>query len=57
MLKMMITQYRSTSSPPPPSKMLTISTLELASRLTLELARMLTLELVSSVGHLLRVPN
>ncbi len=39
---MMITQYRSTSSPPPPSKMLTISTLELASRLTLMLASILT---------------
>ena len=42
MLKMMITQYRSTSSPPPPSKTLTISTLELASRLTLMLASILT---------------
>ena len=41
MLKMMITQYRSTSSPPPPSKTLTISTLELASRLTLMLASIL----------------
>ena len=40
---MMFSQYRSTSSPPPPSEMLTISTLELVSRLTLELARMLTL--------------
>ena len=42
--KKMITQNRSTSSPPPPSKTLTISTLDLASRLTLMLASLLTWE-------------